>query len=34
MTLSAALDYISAEICNSVGQTFLHIAVPAGHSFI
>lgn len=34
MTPSAALHYISPEICDSVGQTFLHIAVTAGPSFI
>lgn len=34
MTPSAALHYISPEICNSVGQRFLHIAVTAGPSFI
>lgn len=34
MTPSAALHHVSAEICNSAGQTFLRIAVPADHSFI
>lgn len=33
MAPSTALHYISAEICTSVGQTFLHIAVPAQPPF-
>ena len=34
MTPSAALHHILAEICNSVGQTVLHTAVPASRSFM